>query len=315
MGSRSVRAADRGLRPGRARASCARPTTRSGVRTFAQRHGAKTARSWPAAACSAWRRRTRCTSSGCGRPCSSAPTACSSASSTQRAAALLQRYLEGLGLEIIDRAPRRRRAVGARPRGPRSQLADGRRLRRRPLARRGGHRSPTRAGQAGRAGRPTAACSSTRACRPATRTSSRPATSPSSRARSRPLADRGRPGRGRGRRRGRRRQALRPGRPGDDPQSRGHRTRRRSAASKRPARTRRRSPSKTPPGVTASSWWRTAASWARSSLGSPRRSRPSAPRSPAASTCTHQLPTLRAGPLGRLAGMSGEIPLAPAVPA
>ena len=28
----------------------------------------------PAAACSAWRRRTRCTSSGCARPCSSAPT-------------------------------------------------------------------------------------------------------------------------------------------------------------------------------------------------------------------------------------------------
>ena len=197
-----------------------------------------------------------------------------------RAAALLQRYLEGLGLEIVTSAETK--AVSGQGRLDSIHLADGRRSTPRscssPRA-----SNPTPSWRSRPAWPPTAACSSTRACRRGTRTSSRPATSPSSRDCS-PACGRSRSRRrSGGRRGGRRNQALRAGRPSDDPQSRGHRTHvDRSLRSGRC--TRRRSPSKTPPGVTASSWWRTAASWARSSLGTPRRSRPSAPRSPAAST-------------------------------
>ena len=65
----------------RARSCCGRPTTRSAC-ARSPSATARSARSWPAAGCSASRRPTRCTSSGCARRCSSAATGCCGASST-----------------------------------------------------------------------------------------------------------------------------------------------------------------------------------------------------------------------------------------
>ena len=70
-----LRPADRGLRRCPARACCARRRTR--WRCVRTRNGsARSAASWPAAACSASRPRTRCTSSGSRRPCSNAAPDC-----------------------------------------------------------------------------------------------------------------------------------------------------------------------------------------------------------------------------------------------
>ena len=176
--------------------------------------------------------------------------------------------------------------------------------------------SPTPSWPRRRTSPPTAACSSTRACRPATRTSSPPATSPSSRDRSQAC------GRPRSRRprsppttRSAETSSTRAVDPGHDPQSRGHRAHvDRPLRGGRPARGGDR-PRRRLAGATASSWWRTAASWARSSWVTPRRSRPSAPRSPAATTSRPSSARLRAGRWDGLAGLSGERPLAPAVPA
>ena len=102
-GSQQPRAADRGLRRPRHRGAalgrgrdraCAR--SRSALPPAAPRS--------PAAACSASRRRTRCTRSASRRSCSSAPTGCSSRQLDARAAAILRNYLEGLGLEFVMEA-------------------------------------------------------------------------------------------------------------------------------------------------------------------------------------------------------------------
>ena len=120
-----------------------------------------------------------------------------------RSAELLQRYLEGLGLEIITSAETK--AVSGHGRLDAVVLADGRRLGHRAPARRRGHPAQRRAGQGRRAGdQPRRARQRAHADRgPAhpRRRRRRRVRGPGAR----PVADVGRAGRGGGRRRRRRR--------------------------------------------------------------------------------------------------------------
>ncbi len=120
------RAADRGLRRARHRgAALGRRRDRRCARSPSARRPASP-RS-PAAACSASRPRTRCTRSASRRWCSSAPTGCSSASSTPARRTILRNYLEGPRAWGSRWRPRRE-SVDANGRLRGVTLTDGRRL-------------------------------------------------------------------------------------------------------------------------------------------------------------------------------------------
>ena len=80
----------------------------------------------PAAACSGWRRPTRCTSSGCKATVLERSDRLLKRQLDARSAELLQRYLEGLGLEIVTSAETK--AVFGQGRLDSIELADGRRM-------------------------------------------------------------------------------------------------------------------------------------------------------------------------------------------